>query len=42
MTFENIHSKKYKKGDGLLTDLFNTSTKLIKDNKDWLLVSHLN
>ena len=37
MVFENPHSKKYKKGDGLLTDLFNTSTKLIKDNKDSLL-----
>ena len=37
MVFENPHSKKYKKGDGLLTDFFNTSTKLIKDNKDSLL-----
>ena len=37
MVFENPHSKKYKKGDGFLTDLFNTSTKLIKDNKDSLL-----
>ena len=37
MVFENPHSKKYKKGDGLLTDLFNTSTKLIRDNKDSLL-----
>ena len=37
MVFENPHSKKYKEGDGLLTDLFNTSTKLIRDNKDSLL-----
>ena len=37
MVFENPHSKKYKKGDGLLTNLFNTSIKLIKDNKDSLL-----
>ena len=37
MVFENPHSKKYKKGDGFLADLFNTSNKLIKDNKDSLL-----
>ncbi len=34
MTFESPHSKKNIKGDGLLSDLFNTSVKLIKDNKE--------
>ena len=34
MTFESPHSKKTIKGDGLLSDLFNTSVKLIKDNKE--------
>ena len=37
MVFENPHAKKSIKGDGFLTDLFNTSTKLVKDNKDHLL-----
>ena len=44
MVFENPHAKKSIKGDGFLTDLFNTSTKFapavlgqIKDNKDNLL-----
>ena len=43
MIFENSHKKSIK-GDGFLTDLFNTSTKFapavlgqIKDNKDNLL-----
>ena len=34
MTFESPQSKKTIKGDGLLSDLFNTSVKLIKDNKE--------
>ena len=44
MVFENPHRKKSIKGDGFLTDLFSTSTKIapavleqVKNNKDNLL-----
>ena len=34
MTFESPHTKKCRKGEGLLSDLFNTSVKIIKDNEE--------
>ena len=34
MTFECPHTKKCRKGEGLLSDLFNTSVKIIKNNKE--------